>query len=109
MSLKIRATVGTQAFLSKYGIASEPIVKMREGRPNIADAIIDGGIQLVINTPRGKASKADDAYIRQTAIKCRVPYVTTLAAAVAAAKGIAACRDGRERVKSLQDYHADIQ
>jgi len=108
LGFKIKATNGTQAFLAEAGIESEPVVKMREGRPNIADAIIDGEIQLVINTPRGKASKADDAYIRQTAIKCKVPYVTTLAAAVAAAKGIAACRKGHGRVKSLQSYHADI-
>ncbi|MBN2473085.1 MAG: carbamoyl-phosphate synthase large subunit [Pirellulales bacterium] len=109
LGFRILATKGTQAFLAENGIPSEPIVKMREGRPNIADAIIDGVIQLVVNTPRGKASKADDAYIRQTAIKCRVPYVTTLAAAVAAAKGIAAYRADRERVKSLQAYHADIK
>ena len=67
----------------------------------------------MINTPRGRASKDDDADIRQTAIKRKIPYVTTLAAAVAAAKGIAACRDerpgkGRERGRSLQSYHADI-
>ena len=108
LGFRIRATKGTAAFLAEHGIASEPIVKMREGRPNIGDAIIDGEIQLVVNTPRGKASKADDAYIRQTAIKCKIPYVTTLAAAVAAAKGIAACRNGREPGKSLQSYHADI-
>jgi len=108
LGFKIKATNGTHAFLSEAGIDSEPIVKMREGRPNIADAIIDGDIQLVVNTPRGKASKDDDAYIRQSAIKCNVPYVTTLAAAVAAAKGIAACRKGHGRVKSLQSYHADI-
>jgi len=109
LGFKIKATKGTAAFLGENGIECEPIVKMREGRPNITDAIIDGEIQMVINTPRGKASKTDDAYIRQAAIRCKVPYVTTLAAAVAAAKGIAACRDGRERCKSLQSYHADIQ
>jgi carbamoyl-phosphate synthase large subunit len=108
LGFRIKATKGTAAFLAENGIASEPIVKMREGRPNIGDAIIDGDIQLVINTPRGKASKADDAYIRQTAIKCKIPYVTTLAAAVAAAKGIAACSKGREQGKSLQSYHDDI-
>jgi carbamoyl-phosphate synthase large subunit len=108
LGFTIKATSGTQTFLAEAGIESEPIVKMREGRPNIADAIIDGDIQLVINTPRGKVSKADDAYIRQTAIRCKVPYVTTLAAAMAAAKGIAACRKGHGRVKSLQSYHADI-
>jgi len=108
MGFRIKATAGTHAFLAEAGIASEPILKMREGRPNVADAIANREIQLVINTPRGKMGKADDAYIRQTAIRCKVPYVTTLAAALAAAKGIAARREGREAVKSLQDYHAGI-
>ena len=109
LGFKILSTAGTQAFLAEQGIPAEPIAKMREGRPNIADALIDGQIQLVINTPRGKASKADDAYIRQTAIRCKVPYITTLAAAVAAAKGIDACRKGRGHAKSLQQYHSDIK
>ena len=109
LGFKIKATKGTAEYLAEHGIESEPIGKMREGRPNIGDAIIDGDIQLVVNTPRGKASKADDAYIRQTAIKCKVPYVTTLAAAVAAAKGIAARKKGREPGKSLQAYHGGIK
>ena len=109
LGFKIKATNGTQKFLAEHGIETEPIIKMREGRPNIADAIIDGDIQMVINTPRGKASKDDDAYIRKTAIKCKIPYVTTLAAAVAAAKGIAACKEGHEEAKSLQAYHAGIK
>jgi carbamoyl-phosphate synthase large subunit len=109
LGFQIKATSGTQAFLAEAGIHAEPIAKMHEGRPNIADAIIDGEIHLVINTPRGKTGQKDDAYIRQTAIRCKVPYVTTLAAAVAAAKGIGACRQGRDRVKSLQQYHADIR
>jgi len=109
LGFKIRATKGTQAFLAEQGIDSTEILKMREGRPNIADAIMDGEVQLVINTPRGKIGKTDDAYIRTTAINHRVPYVTTLAAAVAAAKGIAAFRKGRGTVKSLQEYHADIK
>ncbi len=109
LGFKIKATNGTQKFLTEHEIETEPIIKMREGRPNIADAIIDGDIQMVINTPRGKASKDDDAYIRKTAIKCKIPYVTTLAAAVAAAKGIAACKEGREPAKSLQAYHDGIK
>jgi carbamoyl-phosphate synthase large subunit len=84
-------------------------MKMREGRPNIGDAIVNGEIQLVINTPRGKLGTADDSYIRMTAVKRKVPYITTLAAALAAAKGIAACRQGHGQVKSLQHYHADIR
>ncbi len=108
LGFKIKATQGTCSLLRDQGIAAEPILKMREGRPNIADAIVNGEIQLVINTPRGKVGKADDAYIRTTAIKRKVPYITTLAAAIAAAKGIAASRQGRGQVKSLQRYHLDI-
>ncbi|MCR4414492.1 MAG: carbamoyl-phosphate synthase large subunit, partial [Thermoguttaceae bacterium] len=108
LGFTIKATEGTHALLAAHGIRSERILKMREGRPNIADAIVNGEIQLVINTPRGKLGTADDAYIRITAIKRRVPYITTIAAALAAAKGIAACRQGRGQVKSLQCYHAEI-
>ena len=105
----IKATRGTHEFLASAGIASEPVLKMHEGRPNLVDAMMDGQIDLVINTPRGKRGKADDAYIRTTAIKRKIPYVTTLAAALAAAKGIAAFRQGGGQVKSLQAYHADIK
>jgi carbamoyl-phosphate synthase large subunit len=108
LGFRIKATEGTRSLLESHGIASELVVKMREGRPNITDAMMDGEIQLVINTPRGKVGKADDAYIRQTAIRRKIPYITTLAAAVAAAKGIAAYRQGRGLAKSLQSYHADI-
>jgi carbamoyl-phosphate synthase large subunit len=95
--------------LASQGIASEPILKMHEGRPNIVDAMVNGEIQLVINTPRGNLQMADDSYIRTTAIKRKVPYVTTMAAALAAAKGIAAARREPSQVKSLQRYHADIK
>ena len=109
MGFVIRATGGTQRCLSAAGIPAELILKMNEGRPNIADAITDGQIQLVINTPGGKESKQDDSYIRKTAVKRKIPYITTLAAAHAAAKGIAAFRTGRDPVKSLQEYHAGIR
>ena len=109
LGFRIKATQGTHALLTENGIVAEPIFKLREGRPNIADALVNGEIQLVINTPRGKIGQADDAYIRTTAIKRKVPYITTLAAAHAAAKGIAAYRSGRGQVKSLQAYHAGIQ
>jgi len=109
LGFRIKATQGTYQFLRSQGIDCEPILKLREGRPNIVDAITDGEIQLVINTPRGKVGKADDSYIRTTAIRRKVPYITTMAAAVAAAKGIAAYRQGHGQVKSLQEYHADIR
>ncbi|NLX38800.1 MAG: carbamoyl-phosphate synthase large subunit [Methanothrix sp.] len=109
MGFFIRATRGTMGFLAENGIESELILKLTEGRPNIDDAIKNGEIQLVVNTPIGKASQYDDSYIRKAAIKYKIPYITTPAAASAAAKGIAAFRKGRSGVKSLQEYHADIK
>jgi carbamoyl-phosphate synthase large subunit len=108
LGFKIKATNGTQRFLKEYGIEAEQVFKMSEGRPNIADGIKNREIHLVINTPSGKLSKEDDSYIRKTAIRYKIPYITTLAAALAAAKGIAAFRQGKGSVRSLQSYHADI-
>ncbi len=109
LGFAIRATRGTCDFLAEKGVETELIQKLNEGRPNIDDAIKNGEIQLVINTPIGKASQYDDSYIRKAAIKYRVPYITTIAAASAAAKGIAAFRKGKSGVKSIQEYHADIK
>jgi carbamoyl-phosphate synthase large subunit len=109
LGFHIRATAGTHAYLASQGIISEPILKEHEGRPNITDAIKNKEIQLVINTPIGKLSKYDDSYIRKAAIKYKVPYITTLTAAMAAARGIAAYCKGKSEVKSLQQYHADIK
>jgi carbamoyl-phosphate synthase large subunit len=109
LGFKIRATQGTHQFLASHGIESELILKMHEGRPNIVDALMNGEIQLVINTPSGKLSQHDDSYIRKTAIKYKVPYMTTLAAASATAKGIYTYRQGKSGVKALQSYHADIK
>jgi carbamoyl-phosphate synthase large subunit len=109
LGFKIKATEGTGAFLASRGILSEPILKEHEGRPNITDAIKNKEIQLVINTPAGKLSRYDDSYIRKAAIQYRVPYITTIAAARAAVKGITAYREGKSEIKSLQSYHADIK
>lgn len=109
LGFKIKATGGTHSFLAKNGLETEHILKMHEGRPNIVDSIKNGEIQLVINTPSGKLSKHDDSYIRKAAIKYKVPYITTTAAAVAAAKGIAAGRNGDISVRSLQSYHSAIK
>lgn len=111
IGFKIKATEGTHKFLLENGIKSEKIKKLYEGRPNIVDGITNKEIQLVINTPSGKRSKSDDSYIRKTAIKNKVPYITTMAAALASAIGIAAYRDNHfteSKLKSLQEYHADI-
>ena len=109
LGFKLKATEGTQAFLAKHKIETERAYKMREQRPHIADDIMNGGIQLLINTPMGKASKADDSYIRKAAVRYKIPYITTVPAAVAAAKGIAAIQGKVQEVKSLQEYHAAIR
>jgi len=108
LGFTIKATEGTKAFLAENNIESEYVLKLYEGRPNIADAITNGEIQLVVNTPAGKLSQHDDSYIRKTAIKHKIPYITTLSAALAAAQGVAASVKGDAGVKSLQEYHADI-
>ena len=112
LGFTIKATRGTHQFLTEAGISAELIQKLNEGRPNIIDEMMNNQIQLVINTPIGKRSQTDDSYIRKTAIKYKIPYITTLAAALASAKGIAAYRaaiGGKAIVKPLQTYHRDIQ
>jgi carbamoyl-phosphate synthase large subunit len=109
LGFKIKATRGTYQFLTEHNIDAEMVYKLQEGRPNIVDAIMNREINLVINTPIGKSSQQDDSYIRKTAIKYKVPYMTTLAAALASAKGIAAQRQNPTGVKSIQEYHAKLQ
>jgi len=109
LGFRIKATEGTCAFLVSQGIEAEPINKMSEGRPNIVDGIMNKEIHLVVNTPSGKLSKEDDSYIRKAAIKYKVPYITTMSAALASARGIAAFRQGHGEVKSVQAYHKDIK
>jgi carbamoyl-phosphate synthase large subunit len=108
MGFNIMATDGTKKFLEKHNIESQFINKIYENRPNIVDALVNGEIDLVINTPAGKLSEYDDSYIRKTAIKFNVPYITTTAAAYAATQGIKARKNGAYHVKSLQDYHSEI-
>jgi carbamoyl-phosphate synthase large subunit len=109
LGFRIKATEGTYKYLSQDGVTVEQILKMHQGRPNIVDAIKNGEIQLVINTPVGRMSTHDDSYIRKTAIKYKLPYITTTAAAAAAVKGIAEARNGAAPVRSLQSYHAGIK
>jgi len=105
---KLMATTGTAAFLRENGIASQTVLKVHEGRPNIVDALKNGEIQLIINTPSGKLSAHDDSYIRKAAIKHHVPYITTIAAAAATAEGIAARQAGETSVRSLQEWLAAL-
>ncbi len=112
IGFKLKATRGTQKFLADNGIDAEVINKRHEGRPDIADGITNKEIQLVINTPAGKLSEFDDSYIRKAAIRYKVPYITTMTAALASARGIAAFQTivaPGSTVKSLQEYHAAIQ
>jgi carbamoyl-phosphate synthase large subunit len=109
LGFRIMATPGTQRFFAEKGIEALPVAKLGRERPNLLDAIQDGRVQLLVNTPSGRKSADDSSDIRRAAIKCRIPYITTTAAAIAAAKGIAARREGAPRVRSLQRYHAEIR
>jgi carbamoyl-phosphate synthase large subunit len=108
LGFKLFSTDGTRSFLAQHGIETSVIKKIGHGRPDIVDSIKNGEIKLVINTPSGKSSQEDDSYIRKTAIRFKIPYITTMAAAVAAAKGIDARRRKDMDVRSLQDYHANL-
>jgi len=111
LGFKIVATKGTYAYLTEKGIKAEFIYKLSEGRPNITDAITNRSLDVVINTPSGsKRASEDDSYIRKSAIKYNIPYMTTLTAALAAAKGIAEkIRCTGEKVYSLQEYHGKMK
>ncbi len=109
LGFQIMATKGTCKFFNSKGIEAKLIDKLHEGRPNIVDAIKNKEIKLVINTPSGRTGKIDDSYIRKAAIKYKVPYITTVAAASSAVRGIEAYRKGHIAVKSLQKYHAEIK
>ena len=107
----IVATGTTYELLIANGIKADRINKMQEGRPNIVDAVMNGKIQLIINTPATQEEKVfDDSYVRKTAIRAKVPYMTTMAAARATAEGIeAVLKYGEIGVMSLQEIHKAIQ
>ena len=109
VGFKIVATSGTCKLLNEAGIKAEKAKKLVEGRPNVLDMITNGNFQLIINSPAGKESASDDSYLRKAAIKARVPYMTTMAAAKATAKGIRYVKNhGDSEVKSLQEMHKEI-
>ncbi|MBO4358856.1 MAG: carbamoyl-phosphate synthase large subunit, partial [Erysipelotrichaceae bacterium] len=109
LGFKILATGGTYNMITEAGIEAEKVKKIYEGRPNIADMILNGDIDLIINTPAGKTSSHDDSYIRKDAIRQHIPYITTMAAAKASAEGIKAAKERSFEVRALQDFHADIK
>ncbi len=105
----IMATGRTCDMIVEAGIPAQKVWKINEGRPNILDKITNGKIQLIINTPIGKKGAVDDSYIRKAAVKNKIPYMTTMAAAKATVEGIRSSkRDGKLPVKSLQEFHAEI-
>ena len=107
---KIIATRGTADLLQANGIPVAKIFKLNQGRPNILDAITNNEVQIIINTPADKVGVGDDSYIRKSAIRKRVFYVTTMAGARATVEGIKAIKAGKGRtIKSLQEFHSDIQ
>jgi carbamoyl-phosphate synthase large subunit len=108
LGFKIVATKGTHAFLQNNGTKCEVALKLHEGRPNIIDNILNKRIQMIINTPVGRESKVDDSYIRKTAVQHKIPYITTIAAARAAVDGIEALKYRSVEVKSIQEYHKEV-
>ena len=112
-NFNIVATKGTLKVLKDAGIMAKAINKIYEGRPNIIDAINNGEIDLIINSPVGKDSAYDDSYLRKAAVKAKIPYITTVTAAKAAATGIKTINDSinakrKSDVKSLQEWHKSI-
>ena len=104
MGLKLIATSGTRKALMDEGLDVDLILKVHEGRPNIEDAIKNGEIQLIINTPAGSTALEDDRSIRRTALAYKVPIITTIAGARATASAIQSLQQHPLEVKSLQEY-----
>jgi len=107
MGFKIVATAGTADILENKGMTVERVYKVKEGRPNVVDLIKGERIQLIINTPTGLEPWFDEKAIRRAAVNARIPTITTLSAARAAAEGIAALQRGEIRVQALQHLHAE--
>ena len=106
MGFHLVATHGTAEVLEAAGLQPERVYKVKEGRPNVVDLIKGDRIQLIVNTPRGQETFFDEKAIRRAAVLARIPTITTLAAARAAAEGIAALQHGTLSVFALQELHA---
>ena len=104
MGFEIVATSGTASFLAEKGIETRLVKKVLEGKPNIEDAILNGEIDLVLNTTEGAQSRKDSKSIRRAALMAKIPCYTTLPASMAASEAIAAIKHGNLTVKPLQDY-----
>jgi len=109
MGFRLLGSEGTARHLITRGIPCERVFKVNEGRPNMVDLMISGGVGLLINTPLGKQSQFDDRSMRRAAISNGIPYVTTLSAASAAADAISALRNRRREVRSIQERIAQAE
>ena len=108
LGFRLLATRGTAAYLRAYGLEVEVVYKVNEGRPNIADEIVNRKVDLVINTPLGRESFFDDRMVRRAAMMHEVPCITTLTGAAAAVQAIRGLRQEGLGVRALQDYYAGI-
>ena len=110
LGFTIVSTEGCGQYFTENGVPCKILKKLQEGRPNIYDAMVNGEVDLIVNSPAGKQSKYDDSYLRKTAINKKIPYLTTMSAALASAKGIAAViRKEHGSLKSLQEYHKSLE
>jgi carbamoyl-phosphate synthase large subunit len=107
MGFKIVATAGTADVLESAGMSVDRVYKVKEGRPNVVDLIKGDRLQLIVNTPQGQDPFFDEKAIRRAAVTARIPTITTLSAARAAAEGIAAVQRGQLSIRALQRLHAE--
>jgi carbamoyl-phosphate synthase large subunit len=108
LGFRLVATRGTAAYLRAYGLDVDVVFKVNEGRPNVADEVVNRRIDLIINTPLGGESFFDDRAVRRAAMMYKVPCITTLTGAAAAVSAIKAMRQQGVSVRALQDYYAGI-
>jgi carbamoyl-phosphate synthase large subunit len=107
LGFRILASRGTAAYLRAHGIPVDVVFKVNEGRPNVADHILNNQVQLIVNTPLGRESFFDDRVVRRVAMLHSIPCITTLTGASAAVEAIRALRGQALDVRALQDYHAE--
>ncbi|PYQ68707.1 MAG: carbamoyl phosphate synthase large subunit, partial [Acidobacteria bacterium] len=108
LGFRLVATRGTAAYLRAYGLQVDVVYKVNEGRPNVADEIVNRKVDIIINTPLGRESFFDDRTVRRAAMMHEVPCITTLTGAAAAVQAIRALRQEGLGVRALQDYYAGI-
>jgi carbamoyl-phosphate synthase large subunit len=108
LGFELCATAGTAAYLESRGLTVRTVLKVHEARPHVVDQMINGEIDLIVNTPLGRESFEDESAIRRAALKYDIPCITTLSGAMAAAEGIAALRRDGLSVRPLQEMHAAV-